>query len=317
MSTDRHKISRTFPAYGVVGLLLLLGTLACSLFDHWNPAQSAIAHRVSTFTTAGCWWGYILFVDAWIHRIQGHSLLSDRRRTFWLMLPLSIVFWVSFEVYNFHLRNWHYEGLSAHYAERIIASGIAFATVLPGVFLTAEWLEAVGLFRRLRTAPVRVTSKLLYTCVFFGSVGIVVPLLMEREVAKYMFAFVWLGFVFLLDPLNYANGQPSLLGDLERGSFTRVASLFVAGLLCGLWWESWNYLAATKWVYDAPFTPGITIFEMPLAGFLGFGPFGWELYAMYHFARTIDRSSLGRPQREIRLDQPDSLREPPWVDRTQ
>ena len=302
MRNDVRPHPHRFPIYGVVGLGMLLGTLGCTFYDHAYPSGSWWVHRVSNYTTAGCWWGYILFVDAWIYRIQGHSLIRNRRATFWIQLPISIVIWIVFEIYNFHLRNWHYEGLSLHYVERLIASGVAFSTVLPGVLLTAEWIEAVGLFRNLRTAPVRVSSKLVYTCVFAGSVCVVAPLLVTADIAKYLFALVWVGFVFLLDPLNHANGAPSLLGELARGSFTRVTSLFVAGLLCGFWWESWNYLAATKWVYDAPFTPGLRIFEMPLAGFLGFGPFGWELYAMYHFARVLYRSSVGRPTETIRMD---------------
>lgn len=63
--------------------------------------------------------------------------------------------------------------------------------------------------------------------------------------------------------------------------------LFVAGTLCGLLWEFWNYYAVTKWFYEIPFVGFFKIFEMPILGYLGYGPFAWELFAMYYFARSL------------------------------
>ncbi|MDA1190433.1 MAG: hypothetical protein O3A46_01975 [Candidatus Poribacteria bacterium] len=291
-----------FPHYGVIGLILNLGTLGCTLYDHFQPNDVWVVHRIATYTTLLCWWGYILFLDAWIYRLQGHSLLMNRRGSFWVQVPLSISVWILFEVYNFHLRNWHYEGLTTYYLERLIGMGLAFATVIPGIFLTAEWLEVVGFARRLKIAPIRVTARISYTLFFLGLFFVIFPLLLPSEAAKYTFALVWVGFVFLLEPINHANGVPSLLKDLERGSLTRSASLFVGGSICGFWWESWNFLAPTKWVYDAPFTVGLQIFEMPMAGFLGFAPFAWELYAIYHFCRAIYHTSDRRPGGYVQMD---------------
>ncbi|GIX07674.1 MAG: hypothetical protein KatS3mg115_2077 [Candidatus Poribacteria bacterium] len=281
-----------FPLYGWIGLALTLGTLGCTAYTRFVPNEG-FPYHVARYTTALAWWGYILFVDAWLYRLQGSSLLRGRRRMFWIMLPVSVIVWCWFEFYNFHLRNWHYEGLSPHLWERWLNMLVAFATVIPGVFLTVEWLEAVGLFRRLRAPRLRVSSTLLYLLVLVGVGCVVLPLMFPEERAQYLFALVWVGYVFLLDPINYANGYPSLLGELEQGRLTRLATLFVGGLVCGIWWESWNWWAPTKWVYDAPFTPRIRLFEMPFAGFWGFGPFAWELYAVWHFFRLVFRSSQG------------------------
>ncbi len=278
---------RGFPIHGTAGIVLLLGTLAVSIYDHYNPGVSPAAHHVSSLTTALCWWGYLLFVDGWIFRLKGGSLMTTRRRELWAQIPLSVVLWILFEFYNFHMRNWHYEGISVHRATRMIGAVAAFATVLPGVLSTAEWLMAVGFCKRLRAPAIKADAKAAYTCIFVGVFCLTFPLMMPQEAAKYLFALVWIGFVLLLEPINHASGTPSLFGDLAKGELQRSACLFTAGLLCGFWWESWNFLAATKWVYDAPFTPGLSIFEMPLAGFVGFGPFAWELFAMYHFARVV------------------------------
>lgn len=282
---------RRFPLYGALGLALIAAAQACAAYDHFNPGASAAAHRVSLHATAICWWGYILFVDAWIRRMKGESLLTTRRAEFAVMLPLSVLLWVLFEFYNFHLANWRYEGLSTLHWERVIGSTTAFATVLPGVLLTSEWLDAKGVFRNLKIEPLRVDGRLAFGLILFGTVCAVVPLMLPAAWAKYAFAPVWIAYAFMLDPINRSNGAPSLLSDFERGHLGKAASLFLAGLLCGVWWESWNWFAAAKWKYQAPFTPGISFFEMPMAGILGFAPFAWELYAMYHFALAVGRSS--------------------------
>ena len=54
-------------------------------------------------------------------------------------------------------------------------------------------------------------------------------------------------------------------------------------MVCGFFWEMWNYWAAPKWVYHVPFVDFWHVFEMPLLGYLGYLPFALELYAMYHF----------------------------------
>jgi hypothetical protein len=55
----------------------------------------------------------------------------------------------------------------------------------------------------------------------------------------------------------------------------------VAGLICGILWEFWNFWAPTKWIYTVPFFEEGKIFEMPVLGFLGFPPFAVSAYVMY------------------------------------
>ncbi|MBS3126681.1 hypothetical protein J4228_00790, partial [Candidatus Woesearchaeota archaeon] len=59
------------------------------------------------------------------------------------------------------------------------------------------------------------------------------------------------------------------------------------GIGCGVLWEFWNFWALPKWVYVLPAWTGPKLFEMPLWGYLGYGPFAWELYAMYYFVRNL------------------------------
>jgi hypothetical protein len=99
---------------------------------------------------------------------------------------------------------------------------------------------------------------------------------------------LWTSLVFLLDPINYWLGLPSMFRDFERGWYGRTLAAMAGGLICGFLWEFWNYWALTKWTYHLPFL-GVTeqykYFEMPLVGLLGFIPFGVECWVMWQLMR--------------------------------
>lgn len=271
------RMEKRFPLHGWLGPALVVVGEATTFsglypFDQW--------------TTPVCWWGYILFVDALLKRLAGRSPLCDRRREFFLgWIPASIVFWLVFEILNLHLQNWYYVNLPRNPYLLALGGAIAFATILPGMFLSAELFRTLGVFRRHRLSAIRVTGRGAVTSCLFGFACLIVPVLLPSEWARYTFAVVWMGFFFLLEPANHASGAPSVLSDLTRGDLERFLCLMAGGYLCGALWEFWNFWSATKWIYSAPFTQSLKYFEMPLAGFLGFGPFALEYFAMYHFIR--------------------------------
>jgi hypothetical protein len=117
-----------------------------------------------------------------------------------------------------------------------------------------------------------------------GAVAAIVPLIV---ISTYLVPFVWLGLIFLLDPINCLRGWPSIMGDLQQGSYRRLFSLLVAGGICGVLWEFWNYWALTKWTYTVPYLGDVKIFEMPILGYLGFLPFAVECWVMYIFCRLL------------------------------
>lgn len=86
---------------------------------------------------------------------------------------------------------------------------------------------------------------------------------------------------FLLDSINDRLGRLSILRDWRTGDLRRTGVLLVAGYTCGFFWEFWNYWAYTKWVYTVPVPEMLHIFEMPILGFLGFGPFALETFAFW------------------------------------
>jgi hypothetical protein len=124
-----------------------------------------------------------------------------------------------------------------------------------------------------------------------GAAMLIWPLVWPSE---YLAAPVWLGFIFLLDPINLRLGQPSLLGDVREGRFDRLVNLSLSGLLCGILWEFWNYWATAKWHYTVPIMENVKIFEMPVPGYLGFPAFALECFTMYVFVRTLIARGLNR-----------------------
>jgi len=125
----------------------------------------------------------------------------------------------------------------------------------------------------------------------FGGACLVLPLVLPQAAAAYLFALVWVGFIFLLDPINYRLRLPSILGDLAAGRRGRFYALLISGYTCGWLWEFWNYWAPAKWHYVFPMFQNVKIFEMPAPGYLGFLPFAVECFVMYVSAAGL----LARP----------------------
>jgi hypothetical protein len=241
---------------------------------------------VRTFFTPLAWTGYILFIDSLVYRNKGTSLLLKRPKEFVFLLPLSIIFWLIFEFYNLYLQNWHYVGLPGELPWRLFGYVWAFATIWPAILETAEALEGWKGISRRRMRPLRISRAHLVVSFVFGFFCLVIPFIVSSNVARYLAALVWVGFVFFLDPLNYRTGRNSLLRDLERGNPQVLCSLLLSGIICGFLWEFWNYWAEAKWHYTIPILGDIKIFEMPVLGYLGFPPFAVECYAMYHFVKN-------------------------------
>jgi hypothetical protein len=233
------------------------------------------------------WSGYILFTDALVFRNKGTSLVLHRPKKFVLMLPLSFLFWEIFEFFNLYIQNWHYVGLPQELPLRWLGYAWAFATIWPAILETAEALEASGRIAKQKTRPLKLTRGHLSLSFAFGAFCLIVPLVASPGLAKYLAAPVWLGFIFLLDPLNYWMGNKSLFADLEKGNPRTLYSLLISGIICGLLWEFWNYWAGAKWHYTVPILVHVKIFEMPVLGYLGFPPFAVECHVMYYFVRNV------------------------------
>lgn len=258
---------------------IALGSLAVSQYLMFQKVEPFY-----TYFTPIQWWNYIFLADAIVASRQKRSLISDRPFEFLMMLLLSNLCWLVFELYNMLLKNWYYINLAENFWLRMLGYTASFATIFPGIFLTSDLLETFGAFRDRNPRTRKLSSAFLLGSFAAGLSCVLFPILLP---SPYVFGLVWLGFFFLLEPLNYWRGVPSLYREIEQGRRQRVWSLLAGGLVCGFLWEFWNFWAAAKWIYTVPFTKNIKYFEMPVAGLLGFPPFALECYAMYHFTRSL------------------------------
>ncbi len=244
------------------------------MFRHIEP--------VATYFTPIAWTCYLAIADSAVYSIQGRSRLRSAPLAFAGMAALSVPLWLIFELYNLRLANWTYVGVPSKWSSALLGYGWSFAAITPAIFETADLVESFGWFRRAR--PLGCSRQAERISFVAGALLLILPVVLARHAAAYLFATVWLGFVFLLDPVNHWLGLPSLLSDLEQGRRSRLYSLLISGWVCGWLWEFWNYWAAAKWHYIFPMFQHWKIFEMPVPGYLGFEPFALECFAMYVLA---------------------------------
>jgi hypothetical protein len=284
------RIHSSIKTYGWLGLLLLLVSEYC------------LIHKIEPFHTwfyCFAWWSYILLADSLLFKLSGRSLLTDRRREFWSMLPLSVFIWLLFEAYNFVIHNWSYTIAPLQTWQRWFGYAVSFATVLPGVFITSDLIDVI-LGRGARPTasecdalPQKPNSRPSSFFMIIGLALTIAPLIWP----KYLFPAVWLGPILLINPLLEKAGMQSLSLSILSGNRKRIWSLMLGGLICGLMWEFWNFRAGSKWIYTVPFFGKWKVFEMPILGFLGFPPFALECWILYHLLRVVPRHMNSRPAR--------------------
>ena len=263
--------------FGVALLALSEGAMLAHVEPFW------------TWHTPFAWTGYILLLDGIVYKWRGSSWLITNRREFVFLAVVSIPLWVVFEGYNLLIENWYYINLPENLFVRYFGYAWAFATISPGIFLTAEVIAALRGSRlptgdsRLSTRDYRPSTR-DYASLAAGAAMLLWPLIWP---SPYLAAPVFLGFIFLLDPINARAGDESLFRDIRAGRYDRLINLLVAGFICGGLWEFWNFWARAKWIYTVPIFGDIKIFEMPVLGYFGFPPFALECFTMYVFARRM------------------------------
>lgn len=225
------------------------------------------------------WWSYIIIIDSIIFRLNGNSLIRSRGKEIFVLSIWSVVFWLIFESINFFLQNWYYINLPSNAIQRRTGIILAFATVLPGIFETSELLENSSIYRKVSIKKfefsVFLPGILFFVGLLFAFLSIIFP--------RFFFPLIWGSFTLLLEPILYLFGGRSLLQDIKNGRPRKVLILLTSGLICGFLWEFWNFWAHSKWIYTLPFFNQGKLFEMPIAGFIGFPLFAIDCYVMYNF----------------------------------
>ena len=201
-------------------------------------SEAATLAKIEPFwswNTPIAWTGFILFADAIVWRARGDSWIRSAPREFALLALVSIPLWLVFEFYNLVIDNWHYVGLPENPALRYFGYAWSFATIWPAIFEGAELIACSrgrsgrpgGSGRMGSSAdasrpvqPIRPDPAPSLCPAVVASpparLMLASPFVVSPAGRRYLAAPVWLGFIFLLDPINARLGAESLW-RLARG----------------------------------------------------------------------------------------------------
>jgi len=264
-----------FPRFGWAGLALGAG----GWFLAWNRFPWFAWGQPHTYLPM--WAGYILVMNALCVKRSGRCLMTSYPVPYAMLLPVSAAFWWFFEYLNRYVWNWYYRGLDGMgAAEYTFFATCSFATVLPAVTATAAWLgtfrpfadgRLCGLARFDVRRPASVAGLTLTAAA--GLTGIVFC-------PDITFPLLWISPLSVFLVVQVLMGEPTVLEGLKLGDWRLAVRFALAALICGCFWEMWNFHSLAKWVYAVPYVHAFQVFEMPAVGFAGYLPFGLECAAV-------------------------------------
>jgi hypothetical protein len=270
-----HSSVCAFPWWGWLGLLLTIVTWVLA----WNRYSWFAKWQVFTFTPL--WIGYIVVVNALKFKRTGKCMMTDGSRKFLLLFVVSAFFWWFFEYLNRFVQNWYYVGIESFTGFKyFLNASVSFSTVLPAVLGTYELLDSfpkvgAGLDHFIRVDIGH--SKLAGWLVFIGSsVGLALIGLFPDS----LFPLLWVSPLLIVTSLQAIRGQKTIFAETMTGDWRRLYILGVSALLCGFFWEMWNYHSLAQWIYAVPFVGRFKCFEMPVLGYMGYVPFGLECWVV-------------------------------------
>lgn len=260
------------PLQGRLGLLLLA---VC-----W-PLNWALPGMRTAYLFFPLWLGYILTVDGLVLRRSGTSLWRRSPRDFVLLFLASAPTWWLFELFNWRTHNWQYLGdETLSDVEYYLLCSLSFSTVMPAVFETAELVCGFPWLERFRSGPPIQPRHRLSLGLFLAGL---VMLALVLSWPRFFYPLVWISVFLIVEPINMWRGKRHFLESLQVGDWRPVVSLSIGALICGFFWEMWNYFSFPKWIYHTPGAQFCQVFEMPILGYLGYLPFAWELFALRNF----------------------------------
>jgi len=260
-----------FPWWGWVGVLICIAgwILAWTRFEWFQLFQQ------HTFTLP--WVGYILIVNALCVKRKSSCALTDNPKRFVLLFPLSALFWWFFEYLNRYVQNWYYLGIDDFgTVEYVVFASISFSTVLPAVLSTFEFLMTFpALTKGLAqgySLHVNHPRRIAVATLFLSGIG----LSLIGIYPDFLFPLLWVSPLLIVASLQTLFGYDSIFTPIQSGDWRSIVGPALSALICGFFWEMWNFNSLAKWEYAVPFVNRFHIFEMPVLGFGGYLPFGME-----------------------------------------
>ena len=262
-----HASKYVFPSWGWGSIVMNLSfwIMSWSRFDWCKPWQP--------FFFTCLWLSYIMFTNAITYWRTGSCYVTHHRRGLLVLFPASALFWWYFEYLNRFVQNWYYVGIDelspTGYA---LMSTLAFSTVLPAVHSTLQLLKSFPQLRCLRLdfrLAIHLATPHAWMMLVVASLGLmIIPIWPD-----FTFPLIWLVPICVF-PLLILNNQQTILSGLQGDGWNSAILSMFSALLCGFFWEMWNYRSEPKWIYSIPFVNSFHVFEMPLLGYFGYLPFG-------------------------------------------
>ena len=282
VSENQVNSGKHFPWWGWLALFSCIASwiLAWTRFHWFQPLQP--------YTFIPLWFSFVILVNAAAMWRNGTSLLTKTPGQFLLLFPASSLFWWYFEYLNRFVQNWYYVGIedfsSLNY---VLTASVSFSTVLPAVLsmnhLLKSWKRFDAAYENFFSFTINRPRLfagifLIFSCGGLFSIGIFPDLL---------FPLLWLAPLIIVTCLNALLGLPTVFYNLRSGSWTGICRLAFSSLLCGFFWEMWNYYSYAKWIYCIPFVSQLKVFEMPVLGYSGYLPFGLECAVAGSFIMSL------------------------------
>jgi len=268
--------NKKFPFHGWYGIILII------IFWYLNWNLTGLRTHLFFFPL---WLGFILTIDAIVFSRKGSSLLSRSKKQFIILFIVSAPAWWLFELINMRTENWIYDGRQYFTdIEYALLATISFSTVMPAVFSTTELVRSFDWISRFADRKKLIPSNKMLTY-FILSGFIMLSLIIVFP--DYFYFLEWTAVFFILEPINYKLKNRTLFALTAKGDWRQIISLMAGALLCGFFWEMWNYHSYPKWIYHTPMVNFLHIFEMPFLGYLGYIPFSLELFSIYNFVTGI------------------------------
>jgi len=284
--TPVASASSRFPWWGWIGVAT--GVIAWILA--WTRLSWFAKFQPHTFSPL--WFSYILVVNALCLRRSGHSLMTDRPGYFLLLFPASATFWWFFEYLNRFVQNWYYLGVQFSPLAYFWYATLPFATVLPAVLSTREYLVGTGWIRRgysrMRPIALRHPTATALEALLLAAAGLVAIGVWPN----YLFPLLWVAPLLIIVGLQTAMKERHFLWQMAAGDWSGAVAAALAALVCGGLWEMWNYFSLAKWEYSIPLVQRFQIFEMPLLGYAGYLPFGLECVVIGDLLKQLFKRDL-------------------------
>ncbi|PXA04079.1 hypothetical protein DDZ13_08555 [Coraliomargarita sinensis] len=267
---NQPKAGRAFPRWGWIGVTLV----ALFWILAWMPTSVEWLRR---YSFPPLWMGFIITINALLHQRTGRCPLARETGFFLALFPASAAFWWLFEYLNRFVDNWIYlDAGDIGSTEYLVHASLCFATVLPAVYSVRLWL---GSFPRLQSRFLAGPELKMRAPYLSGSIGLAFFAFSLTAIGfapELFFPFLWVGPLGIWICLELMTDHRLPWPEISHGDWREFCFWALAALLCGFFWELWNFYAMPKWEYQIPFFEAFYLFEMPISGYLGYLLFGLE-----------------------------------------